>query len=51
MIAEMFLYGDSMQSFCVSVISPNKDAILGIAKAKNIEGSYEELCKNKEIRT
>lgn len=47
----MFLYGDSTQSFCVCIISPVKSVIENIAKSKNIEGSYEELCKNKEVRT
>lgn len=36
MIQEMFLYGDSSQSFCVAVISPVKASILNIAKAKNV---------------
>ena len=51
MIQEMFLYGDSFQSFCVAIIVPVKAAIENIAKAKNIQGSFEDLCKNKDVRT
>lgn len=40
MIQEMFLYGDSLQSFCVAIIVPVKAAIENIAKAKNIQGSF-----------
>lgn len=50
-IQEMFLYGDSSQNFCVAIITPVKAAIENIAKAKNIQGSQEELYKNKEVRT
>lgn len=51
MVAEMFLYGDSMQNFCVAVISPVKASIEKIAQEKGIQGSFEELCKNKDVRT
>ena len=51
MIQEMFLYGDSTQNFCVAIISPVKAAIEKIAQEKGVQGSYENLCKNKVVRT
>jgi long-chain acyl-CoA synthetase len=35
----------------VAVISPNKEELLKLAKSKNINGDYEAICKNKELRT
>jgi long-chain acyl-CoA synthetase len=32
------------------VASPNKDYITKLAAEKHIEGSYEEICKNRVIR-
>ena len=45
------MYGDSTQNFCVAIIRPVKAAVSNIAKKKGIEGSTEELYKNKEVRT
>jgi len=50
-VAEMFLYGDPMENFAIAVMVPNKEAIEEIGRKKNIAGTFEELCKNKEVRT
>lgn len=46
----MFVYGDSFKSYCVGIIVPNKDDFLEIAKSMKIEGTFEELCKNKNMK-
>lgn len=45
-MAETFIHGDPLQNFCIGIIVPNKEQFLDIAKQHNIQGSYEELCKN-----
>lgn len=50
-VVEMFLYGDPMENFAIAVMVPHKESIEEIAKKKNIEGTFEEICKNKEVRT
>lgn len=55
MIAQAFVYGDSLQSTLVGIIHPDKDELLKWAKAKPefADKSFEELCNdaaaNKEI--
>lgn len=49
-VAEAFLHGDSLESYCVGVIVPHKDYILKVAEEKKVEGSFEELCKNPVIK-
>lgn len=48
-VAEVFLYGDSLQHYLIAVIVPHKHEILKLGEALKIEGSFEELCKNKQI--
>ena len=49
-VAEVFLYGDSMNYFTVCIVVPLKEAIMDLAKECGLEDlTYEELCKNKTI--
>ncbi|KAL4469389.1 hypothetical protein ABPG74_004642 [Tetrahymena malaccensis] len=49
-VQEAFLYGDSLQNYCVGIIVPNPKEIKVIAKELNIETEdLQELCKNKDI--
>ena len=51
-VAEAFLYGDSLKSYCVSIVVPHKGAILHLAQELNLgEQTFEQLCENKEIKT
>ncbi len=45
-VEEVFHHGDSSQNYCVTVVKPRQDNFLELAKKNNINGSYEELCKN-----
>jgi long-chain acyl-CoA synthetase len=55
LIAQAFVYGDSLQSTLVGIIHPDKDELLKWAKAKPefSDKSFEELCAdaalNKEV--
>ncbi|CAD8168829.1 unnamed protein product [Paramecium octaurelia] len=48
-VAESFIYGDSLQSQIVAIIVPQKDFVEKQAIEKQIQGDFEQLCKNPEI--
>lgn len=48
-VAEIFVYGDSLQSYNVAVVVPNKDVLLGMASQLGIKKNYEELCDDPKI--
>eukprot|EP00178_Gracilaria_changii_P010458 TRINITY_DN3048_c0_g1_i1.p1 TRINITY_DN3048_c0_g1~~TRINITY_DN3048_c0_g1_i1.p1 ORF type:complete len:126 (+),score=11.83 TRINITY_DN3048_c0_g1_i1:1651-2028(+) len=49
-LAEIFLHGESTETFCICIGVPNKKALQELASSKGIEGNYDELCKNDQIR-
>lgn len=49
-VAQAFIHGDSLQACLVAIIVPDPDFLPGWAKKRGLEGSYEELCKNKEVK-
>jgi long-chain acyl-CoA synthetase len=48
-VTEVFVHGDSLQSYTVAIVVPDQQYILDLAASKKITGSFEELCKNPEI--
>ena len=52
LLTECFLHGDSTQNFAVAVVVPDKEKLIALAKKNEIENNnYEELCKDKNVRT
>ncbi|KAG1934576.1 long-chain-fatty-acid--CoA ligase 1b [Pimephales promelas] len=49
-VSQVFVHGDSLQACLVAIIVPDPDYLPGWAKKRGIEGSYEELCRNKEVK-
>ncbi|XP_076151100.1 long-chain-fatty-acid--CoA ligase 1a isoform X1 [Alosa pseudoharengus] len=49
-VAQIFVHGDSLQACLVGVVVPDADFLPGWAKKRGIEGSYTELCKNKDLK-
>ncbi|XP_048043916.1 long-chain-fatty-acid--CoA ligase 1b [Megalobrama amblycephala] len=49
-VSQAFVHGDSLQACLVAILVPDPDYLPGWAKKRGIEGSYEELCKNKEVK-
>ncbi|XP_051505874.1 long-chain-fatty-acid--CoA ligase 1-like [Myxocyprinus asiaticus] len=49
-VAQAFVHGDSLQACLVAIIVPDPDFLPGWAKKRGIEGTYEELCKNKDVK-
>ncbi|NXY45814.1 ACSL1 ligase, partial [Ceuthmochares aereus] len=49
-LAQVFVHGESLQAFLIAVVVPDPETLRGWAKKKGFEGSYEELCKNKDLK-
>uniref|UniRef100_A0A8C3V265 Long-chain-fatty-acid--CoA ligase n=1 Tax=Catharus ustulatus TaxID=91951 RepID=A0A8C3V265_CATUS len=49
-IAQAFVHGESLQAFLVGVVVPDPDTLHNWAKKKGFEGSYQELCRNKDVK-
>ncbi|NWQ93539.1 ACSL1 ligase, partial [Burhinus bistriatus] len=49
-LAQVFVHGESLQAFLVAIVVPDPETLRNWAKKKGIEGSYEELCKNKDLK-
>ncbi|KFO90155.1 Long-chain-fatty-acid--CoA ligase 1 [Buceros rhinoceros silvestris] len=49
-IAQVFVHGESLQAFLVAIVVPDPETLCNWAKKKGFESSYEELCKNKDLK-
>nr|AAI55226.1 Acsl1 protein [Danio rerio] len=49
-VAQVFVHGDSLQACLVGVVVPDPDFLPGWAKNRGIEGSFNDLCKSKEVK-
>uniref|UniRef100_UPI003AAB72A8 long-chain-fatty-acid--CoA ligase 1a isoform X4 n=1 Tax=Centroberyx gerrardi TaxID=166262 RepID=UPI003AAB72A8 len=49
-VAQIFVHGDSLQACLVGIVVPDPDFLPGWAKKRGIEGSYSELCSNKDVK-
>lgn len=51
MIAQIFVYGESLESFIVSIIVPDQENVLKWAKHKGMgNSSYDEILQNKDLK-
>lgn len=49
-VEEIFIYGDSLQSYLVAIVLPRRKLVMEFAREKNIEGEFKELIARKEVR-
>ncbi|NXY75384.1 ACSL1 ligase, partial [Glareola pratincola] len=49
-LAQVFVHGESLQAFLVAIVIPDPETLRNWAKKKGFEGSYEQLCKNKDLK-
>lgn len=49
-IAQLFVYGNSMESMLVAVVVPEENLLLDAAKKEGISGSYTELLGNPKTK-
>jgi len=48
-VAEVFVYGDSFQNYCVALVVPDKKQLLELASQMGVSGEFEDICKEKKI--
>jgi len=49
-VSEIFVWGDSLQSFLVAIVVPNMEYLNNIANEKKIKMDNEDLLRNKNIK-
>ncbi|CAL1601303.1 unnamed protein product [Knipowitschia caucasica] len=49
-VAQIFVHGDSLQACLVGIVVPDPDYLPLWLKKKGIQGSFAELCSNKEVK-
>ncbi|KAM4750624.1 long-chain-fatty-acid--CoA ligase 1a isoform 2-T3 [Anableps anableps] len=49
-VAQIFVHGDSLKACLVGIVVPDPDFLPIWAKKKGFEGSYLELCRNKDVK-
>ncbi|XP_056658936.1 long-chain-fatty-acid--CoA ligase 1 isoform X3 [Monodelphis domestica] len=49
-VAQVFVHGESLQAFLIAIVVPDVEVLCPWAKKKGISGTYEELCRNKDVK-
>ncbi|XP_077205840.1 long-chain-fatty-acid--CoA ligase 5 [Paroedura picta] len=49
-VAQVFVHGESLQSFLVGVVVPDPETLPEFAAKMGVKDSYEELCKNATVK-
>ncbi|XP_059513787.1 long-chain-fatty-acid--CoA ligase 6-like [Myotis daubentonii] len=49
-VAQTYVHGDSLQAFLVGTVVPDPEVMPSWAQKRGIEGTYSELCVNKELK-
>ncbi|XP_062988731.1 long-chain-fatty-acid--CoA ligase 5 isoform X2 [Elgaria multicarinata webbii] len=49
-VAQIYVHGDSLQSFLVGVVVPDVETLPEFAAKLGMKGSYEELCSNAAVK-
>ncbi|XP_036911066.1 long-chain-fatty-acid--CoA ligase 1 isoform X3 [Sturnira hondurensis] len=49
-VAQVFVHGESLQSFLIAIVVPDIETLGHWARKRGLEGSFEELCRNKDVR-
>ncbi|ELK08833.1 Long-chain-fatty-acid--CoA ligase 1 [Pteropus alecto] len=49
-VAQVFVYGESLQAFLVAIVVPDVETLGQWAQKRGLEGSFEELCRNKDVK-
>ncbi|XP_034295997.1 long-chain-fatty-acid--CoA ligase 5 [Pantherophis guttatus] len=49
-VAQVFVHGDSLQSFLVGIVVPDEETLPAFAENLGVKGSFEDLCKNSVVK-
>lgn len=50
LVAQVFVYGESLQAFLIAIVVPDFETLGPWAQKRGLEGSIEELCRNKAVK-
>jgi Long-chain acyl-CoA synthetases (AMP-forming) len=48
-ILNAYVVGDPLQYYTIVIVVPNKENIMALAQELGVSGTYEEVCKNKDV--
>lgn len=49
-VAFVFVFGDSLQSYTVGIIVPERTSVEPLAKSLGVHGSWEEICEDSNVK-
>ena len=49
-VAQMFVHGESLKACLVGILVPDRNAVTTWAKLNEINGDWEEICKNSSVK-
>ncbi|XP_012499461.1 PREDICTED: long-chain-fatty-acid--CoA ligase 1 isoform X1 [Propithecus coquereli] len=49
-VAQVFVHGESLQAFLIAVVVPDVETLCSWARKKGFDGTFEELCRNKDVK-
>ncbi|OBS66902.1 hypothetical protein A6R68_04562 [Neotoma lepida] len=49
-LAQVFVHGESLQAFLIAVVVPDAENLCSWASKRGFQGSFEELCRNKDVQ-
>ncbi|XP_043925118.1 long-chain-fatty-acid--CoA ligase 6 isoform X2 [Protopterus annectens] len=49
-VAQLYIHGDSLQSCLVGIVVPDQEVMPSWAEKRGFEGTYQELCQNKDLK-
>ncbi|XP_019591692.1 long-chain-fatty-acid--CoA ligase 1 isoform X5 [Rhinolophus sinicus] len=49
-VAQVFVHGESLQAFLIAIVVPDVETLCHWARKRGFEGSFEELCRNKDVK-
>uniref|UniRef100_A0A2K6TZQ3 Long-chain-fatty-acid--CoA ligase n=1 Tax=Saimiri boliviensis boliviensis TaxID=39432 RepID=A0A2K6TZQ3_SAIBB len=49
-VAQVFVHGESLQAFLIAIVVPDSEILCSWARKRGFDGSFEELCRNKDVK-
>jgi long-chain acyl-CoA synthetase len=50
LVAQVFVYGESIRSTLVGIVVPDNETLAVWAKNQGIQGSFKDLCQNETVK-
>uniref|UniRef100_A0A8C9ANH0 Long-chain-fatty-acid--CoA ligase n=1 Tax=Prolemur simus TaxID=1328070 RepID=A0A8C9ANH0_PROSS len=49
-VSQVFVHGESLQAFLIAIVVPDAETLCPWARKKGFDGTFEELCRNKDVK-